>query len=173
MPCLDTRTAVPASPYIQWRVNPLLWRRISTEMDVRLERSRLVMFRSALFQLSLRLILPAAAAAACLALATYVPAQQSDPANKSFPRATSQAEKMFSSYEGQNVSSVEILGQPNSDAQMLEPKFEQRAAQPFSLDKVNKTAENLKSASKFKEVRTQVDPAPNGVRVQFILEPAA
>jgi outer membrane protein assembly factor BamA len=130
------------------------------------------MFRRSCFYFHPRLLLVTAAALAGLAAAPLAFAQQADPDLKSLPRTTPQSEKMFSSYEGQNVSSIEIVGQPNLDVRTLEPKFEQKAAQPFSLDKVNKTAENLKSGN-FKEVRTQVDPAPNGVRVEFILEPAA
>lgn len=79
---------------------------------------------------------------------------------------------MFASYEGQNVVSIEIAGRPDLQTQRFESSLLQKAGQPFSKDKVNETAAALKKAGHFDAVRIEVNPAPKGVRVLMILEPA-
>lgn len=76
------------------------------------------------------------------------------------------------SYVGQNVSAIEIAGQPNLTTSQFAPDFVQRAGEPFSTEKMNATIENLKRASKFKTIRLQALPEANGVRILLILEPA-
>ena len=100
-------------------------------------------------------------------------AQQADPDLRSVPATTPQSEQMFASYEGQNVAAVEIAGQPNIDTASMESKFVQRPGEPFSKEKVNQTAAALKTAGKYDQVRIQVDPDANGVRVLLVLEPAS
>jgi outer membrane protein assembly factor BamA len=95
-----------------------------------------------------------------------------DPAGKSLPQTTQAAEQMLDSYDGQNVASIEIAGQPDLNTAQFAPSFAQQAGQPFSKDKVNQTAAALKAQGKFKDVRVQVDPDANGVRVLLVLEPA-
>lgn len=95
-----------------------------------------------------------------------------DRGDKSLPETTAAAEQMFGSYEGQNVVSIEIAGQPDLNESQFESSFVQKAGQPFSKEKVNHTAAALKAQGKFKDVRIQVDPDPNGVRVMLVLEPA-
>jgi outer membrane protein assembly factor BamA len=90
----------------------------------------------------------------------------------SLPQTTAAAEEMLGSYQGQTVTSIEIAGQPNLNSAQFEPSFAQKAGQPFSKDKVNQTAAALKTQAKFQDVRIQVDPDANGVRVLLILEPA-
>jgi outer membrane protein assembly factor BamA len=48
----------------------------------------------------------------------------------------------------------------------------QRAGEPFSKEKVDQSAAALRNSGKFENVRVQVDPEANGVRVFLILEPA-
>ncbi len=79
---------------------------------------------------------------------------------------------MFTSYEGQNVSTIEIAGQPAIKETDFSSIFVQKAGEPFAKQKVEQTAAAIKATGKFKDVRIQVDPEANGVRVQFILEPA-
>ncbi len=50
--------------------------------------------------------------------------------------------------------------------------FAQKAGQTFDQEKVNATAAALKAAGKFQNVRIQVDPEAEGLRVLFVLEPA-
>jgi outer membrane protein assembly factor BamA len=114
--------------------------------------------------------------ALALAAALAAPSQQTDRsqdrANRSLPKTTQAAEQMFGAYEGQNVASIEIAGQPDVRPEQYESLFVQKAGQPFSKDLVNKTADAIKAQGKVSGVRIQVDPDANGVRVLFVLEPA-
>jgi outer membrane protein insertion porin family len=80
--------------------------------------------------------------------------------------------QMLSSYEGQNVTSIDIAGRPQLTSSQFESLFAQKAGQPFSSEKVGRTAAAVKAAGKFDNVRVQVDAEANGVRVLLILEPA-
>jgi outer membrane protein assembly factor BamA len=110
------------------------------------------------------------AAAICTAAQQPAPAQ--DRANRALPKTTQAAEQMFGAYEGQNVASIEIAGQPDVKTDQYESLFVQKAGQPFSKDQVNQTAAAIKALGKFSDVRIQVDPDANGVRILFVLEPA-
>jgi outer membrane protein insertion porin family len=88
------------------------------------------------------------------------------------PRTPASAEQMFTSYEGQNISAIQVAGQPTLSDTQFSSLFAQRAGDPFSKDKINQTADSIKATGKFKDVRIQVDPEANGVRVLFVLEPA-
>jgi outer membrane protein assembly factor BamA len=88
------------------------------------------------------------------------------PANAATPA------QILSSYEGQNVTAIEVAGRPQSAASEFEPLFVQKPGEPFSIDKVNGTLAALKASGKAQEVRVQVDAEADGVRVLFILEPA-
>lgn len=91
---------------------------------------------------------------------------------ESVPKTTVATEQMLSSYEGQNVASIEIAGKPDLQTSEFDPLFAQKAGQPFSKDKVDQTAAAIKAKGHFETVRIQVDPQANGVRVLLILEPA-
>jgi len=54
----------------------------------------------------------------------------------------------------------------------FESSFVQQQGQPFSKEKVEQTATSIKEAGKFTDVHVEVQPESNGVRVQFVLEPA-
>jgi outer membrane protein assembly factor BamA len=81
-------------------------------------------------------------------------------------------DQMLASYEGQNVSSVEVAGRPDFMSSAYSSLFAQKPGEPFSQEKVNRTAAAIKSAGKFEEVRIQVEPEFNGVRILYIVEPA-
>ncbi|HZP04375.1 MAG TPA: POTRA domain-containing protein [Terracidiphilus sp.] len=83
------------------------------------------------------------------------------------------SEQILSSYEGQNVSFIGIAGRPDANTAQFTSLFQQQAGQPFSKAKIDQTAAALKAAGSFKEVRVEAQPEANGVRVLFILEPAA
>ena len=93
------------------------------------------------------------------------PSQQASQAEAAEP-------EILSSYEGQNVSIVEIAGQPDHDVSDFKSDLAQQQGQPFSKDKVKQTAAALKATGKFTDVRVQIQPEATGVRVQFVLEPA-
>lgn len=108
----------------------------------------------------------------CLLTCGSVKAQSPALSEKDVPKTPPSAEQMFSSYEGQTVSTIEIAGQPDLDESQFTPLFALKAGEQFSKDKVNETAAALKNTGKFEDVRIQVDPEANGVRVLFVLEPA-
>jgi outer membrane protein assembly factor BamA len=78
----------------------------------------------------------------------------------------------LASYEGQNVSSVEVAGRPDFSASQCPGCVVLAAGQPFSQQKVEQTAGALKAATKADRIEIQVEPEANGVQVIFILEPA-
>jgi outer membrane protein assembly factor BamA len=92
----------------------------------------------------------------------------------STPAATapSTASQIISSYEGQNVTAVQVAGRPDSATSQFASSFAQAAGQPFSMEKVDQTAAALKAAANCESVRVQVEPEANGARVIFVLEPA-
>jgi outer membrane protein assembly factor BamA len=75
-------------------------------------------------------------------------------------------------YEGQPVSAVEIVGQPDIAVSQLEPLIRQRAGQTFSQQQVEASISALKSDGKFQDVQLQLRPEASGVRVRFVLQPA-
>jgi outer membrane protein insertion porin family len=104
--------------------------------------------------------------------AAQQPAPSQDRANRSLPKTTQADEQTFTAYEGQNVASIEIAGQPDLKFEQYQSLFVQKAGQPFSRDMVNQTADAIKAHGKFSDVRIQVDPDASGVRVLFVVEPA-
>jgi outer membrane protein insertion porin family len=88
------------------------------------------------------------------------------------PKTAPATASIFSSYEGQNVTSVEIAGLPDLDTSKLIPQLQQHAGEPFAREKIDQSIDALKREGKFDEVQLQVDPEANGVRVLLIVEPA-
>lgn len=77
------------------------------------------------------------------------------------------------SYEGQTVSAVELAGQPDIDHNhQFQSLIEQPAHAPYSQQKVEATIANLKKTGKFQDVKLDVTPEANGLRVLFVLQPA-
>jgi outer membrane protein insertion porin family len=105
-------------------------------------------------------------------IAIPVYAQNPKPTADQMPKTPTTTVQILSSYEGQNVTAVEIAGRPDSTTAQFSSLFVQHAGEPFSRDKVEQTIAALKAGGKFEEVRLQVDPEANGVRVLMILEPS-
>jgi outer membrane protein insertion porin family len=109
--------------------------------------------------------------------ATAAQAQTQSPQSNQ-PKKTPQdantppAEQILSSYEGQAVTSVEIAGRPDLKTSDFKPKLAQKEGQPFARANVEATAAALKATGQFQNVRIQVEPLSNGLRVLFVLEPA-
>src|ERR1700722_18284395 len=99
-----------------------------------------------------------------LAQSTEQPSQE--------PKTAPQTQAILSSYEGQNVTAVEIAGRPDLDTSKLLPLMEQHQGEPFSREKVDQSIATLKKEGKFDEVQLQVEPEANGVRVLLIVDPA-
>jgi outer membrane protein insertion porin family len=106
-----------------------------------------------------------------LVLATRLQAQSTAQPTQQ-PKTAPNTESILSSYEGQNVTAIEIAGRPGLDTSKLTPLFQQQAGQPFSKQKVDASIAALKNEGKFTEVQLQVEPEADGVRVLMILEPA-
>ena len=82
------------------------------------------------------------------------------------------SQQIMQSYEGQNVSWVEIAGQPELDTTKYNSLLQQKQGQPFSIEKVGATVEALKKTGDFKDVVLDLRPETAGVRVMFVAQPA-
>jgi outer membrane protein assembly factor BamA len=82
-----------------------------------------------------------------------------------------QVKEVLPSYEGQNVSSVEIAGRPDLQTEDLMPLLSIKPNEKFSLEKVNQSIAALKSTHRFEDVQLQVVPDINGVRVLLVAQP--
>lgn len=88
------------------------------------------------------------------------------------PKTSPKLKQILSSYEGQKVTSVELAGQPYLNDEDYRPWLATKIGEPFSQAKIDQSIETLKQKGKFQDVRLEVRPEPDGVRVLFILEPA-
>ncbi|HXB21382.1 MAG TPA: POTRA domain-containing protein, partial [Candidatus Solibacter sp.] len=75
------------------------------------------------------------------------------------------------SYEGQNVSSVDVAGRPDLNVRQLRQLIVQPVGKPYSKEKVDATIAALKQAGQFKDVQLEVHPEANGLQVLFVLQP--
>jgi len=75
-------------------------------------------------------------------------------------------------YEGQNVSAVSLIANPHRDLSPLIPLITQRVGTPYVGSKISETAEALKRAGGFPNVKINIEPEVTGLRVNFLLEPA-
>ena len=75
-------------------------------------------------------------------------------------------------YEGQNVSAISLIANPHRDLAALYPIVIQKAGAPYSEANIEASAEALKKAGGFADVRINVEPEVAGLRVSFLLEPA-
>ena len=97
-------------------------------------------------------------------------AQQSS--QKVIPKTAPQVEQVLSSYEGQNVTAVELAGRPDIDENNLRSYVAQKNDEPFSRAKIDESIRALKSSGKVKDVELEIRPEAHGVRVMFVLQPA-
>jgi outer membrane protein insertion porin family len=88
------------------------------------------------------------------------------------PKTAPATEQLLSSYEGQNVTTIEIAGQPKQNVSQFAPLFVQHAGEPFSRQKVEQTITAIEKAGKFADIQLQVNPEADGVQVLLVLEPA-
>src|SRR5580704_5099673 len=96
-----------------------------------------------------------------LSLCSGLAAQTSDqPANQ--PKTAPQSQAILASYEGQNVTAVEIAGRPNLDTSKLLPLLPQHSGEPFAKERIDESIAALKKAGNFDEVQLQIEPEANG-----------
>jgi outer membrane protein insertion porin family len=119
-----------------------------------------------------RWLLTAASVFLYVLMGIEAPAQAPPPAADQAPGANTPGAEMLSSYEGQNVSAVEVAGRPSTDLTQFSSLLFQKAGQPFSEQSVQKTANALKTAIHCDLVRVEVEAEANGLRVLFVPEPA-
>ena len=65
-------------------------------------------------------------------------------------------------YEGQNVSAISLIANPHRDLAALYPIVIQKAGTPYSEAKIEASAEALKKAGGFAEVRSTLSPKSRG-----------
>ena len=82
-------------------------------------------------------------------------------------------DQILASYEGQAVTTVDIAGRPGLKVSDFSSILAQQSDQPFDTQKVKSAAAALRAAGNFQGIRVQVDPEANGLRVLFVVEPAA
>ena len=75
-------------------------------------------------------------------------------------------------YNGQNVAAVDLVGNPHRDVTPLLPLVAQKAGQPYSQENVEKSIHALQATGQFEKVQVSVVPDLNGLRLNFLLEPA-
>jgi outer membrane protein assembly factor BamA len=88
------------------------------------------------------------------------------------PKTAPQIKEVLPSYEGQQVTSVEIAGQPDVDTAQLLPLLQQHPQEAFSQAKLDASIEALKRTGRFHDVTLEVRPEAKGIRVLLILQPA-
>ena len=104
--------------------------------------------------------------------ANYIQAQSAPQADQQTPQTAPQLAQVLSSYEGQNISTIELAGQPNLDQQTFAPLLAPLQNQPFSRSKIDETIAAIKNAGGFSNIELELRPEPTGVRVLFVLQPA-
>jgi len=100
-----------------------------------------------------------------------IPAQEPGKSNAAQSPVAEEAD-FLTSYEGQPVIAVQIAGRPAEETAKDSHLLALQPGQPFSREKVAETEAALKAAGNVDNVKTQVEPDANGVRVVFVLEPA-
>ncbi|HZR57657.1 MAG TPA: POTRA domain-containing protein [Terriglobales bacterium] len=76
------------------------------------------------------------------------------------------------SYEGQPVSSINVIANPHLDAGKFRAFIVQKPGQPYSEKDVQASIAALKKNGSFPSVDVHVTPEAAGLRLTFILEPA-
>jgi outer membrane protein insertion porin family len=75
-------------------------------------------------------------------------------------------------YSGQTVSSVEVAGQPGVTFDSLRNLITVKQGNPLTQDDVDTSIKALRDRGGFQGAHVDIEPAADGVRVEFILQPA-
>src|SRR5437867_2409749 len=100
-------------------------------------------------------------------LAGATPAQ-----NDTSKLASSVKQTEILSYEGQDVSAVELAGRPDLNVAEFMRLVPQRPGEPFSANKIEQSIAALKATGRFQDIQLDLRPEQNGVVVIFVLQPA-
>jgi outer membrane protein insertion porin family len=74
-------------------------------------------------------------------------------------------------YEGQNLSAVDLIANPNRNVESLRSLLLQKAGQPFSETKVQASIVALEKQGGFSGVKAEMVSNTSGLQLNFILEP--
>jgi len=92
-----------------------------------------------------------------------------------FLAATSWAQLTFQGPEavdeGQNVSAVDLIGDPKRDLQQFRDLVAQKSGAPYSQEKVEASIAALRGTGNFPKVEVSVVPDLTGLRLDFLLSP--
>src|ERR1041385_5905803 len=88
------------------------------------------------------------------------------------PRTAPQVLATLPSYEGQNVTTIELAGQPGLNIADYERLLAQKPGTPLARAKVDQTIDALQHTGRFHAVELEIRPEPKGIRVIFVLQPA-
>jgi outer membrane protein insertion porin family len=97
--------------------------------------------------------------------------QQGNPPSKQPAQTPPQVKEVLPSYEGQTVSTVEIAGRPDVDADKLKTGLPLKQGDKFSRAKADESIAALKKAGNFQDVQLQIVPDIRGVRVLLVIQP--
>ena len=75
-------------------------------------------------------------------------------------------------YNGQTVTTVDLIANPHRDVEPLRAAVSQKAGKPYSQADVEASISALQVAGGFEKVTVNVIPDISGLRLNFILEPA-
>lgn len=75
-------------------------------------------------------------------------------------------------YDGQNVGAIDLIANPHRNYESLRPLIEQKTGEPYSQTKVEASIAALQGTGKFPKVEVNVVPDIDGLRLNFLLEPA-
>jgi len=74
-------------------------------------------------------------------------------------------------YEGQNVSAVDLIGDPNHDLKPFRDLVAQKSGTPYSQEKIEASIAALRGTGKFPKVEVSIVPDLTGLRLDFLLSP--
>ncbi len=78
----------------------------------------------------------------------------------------------LASYIGQTVAAVDVAGRPEVTLKTVQDLIVVKQGQPLSQNDVDSTVTSLKQRGGFQDVKLDLEPEADGVRVEFILQPA-
>ena len=80
--------------------------------------------------------------------------------------------QQIASYIGQTVAAVDVAGRPDVTLKTVQALIVVKPGQPLSQNDVDSTVASLKQRGGFQDVKLDMEPEGDGVRVVFILQPA-
>jgi len=83
------------------------------------------------------------------------------------------AQLSYAGFEGQNVSKVDLSAQPKMTLDTFRSLITQKEGAPFSAAAIRDSVAAMQKTRLFSQVQVQITPEAEGLRVLFILQPAA